>query len=964
MHSKKRRFLLANLLIPLNLNTPKTSMAKRVKKYGFISTLRLTVSLLLLFIAIFTLGTKTYIRVKEGKERAQTMRSNYINEQRRLIKFEVDRVVKIVDYEVDKHLREAQNIARQRTLEAYSIATHIYAQNKEKKTDKDIKQIIIDAIRPIHFDNGNGYYFINTFDGVPQLVANAPELEGTNMFYTLDSRGKPFLQNMIDIARFHKEGFSSYYWSKPTDLGNDQEKISYVKHFEPYDWVIGSEANLGAVTKSMQNIITHYVTTNRFGPNERGYVFINELLDIAGGKEFAKVYANPNRPNDTGKTISDDFKDANGKLFRKEFLQGLRDNGECFVDYSYKKINNATPSPKTSFFKLAGSGRFIVAAGLYTDDIESEITQMQERLKKRLMYGFLLVSIWFLGGFFAIIVIFNFLSSRLEKDFLLFVDFFKRATLSSEFIDRDTLKFKELDQLADYANQMLTDKTQIEQELDREKERLLVTLHSIADGVVATDTTGKVQLLNKVAEQLTGWSQAEARGKDLKDILQVHSPTANNTTNAINALAKESGRRNIFLTSRSGQEYRIGLNSAPIYIEDNTEIGNVVVFRDETEKVKTEEELLRTHKLESVGLLAGGIAHDFNNILSGIFGNIELAQIKLDKDEQVLPHLQIAMSSLQRAKSLTTQLLTFSKSGGPLIEVVNLKQILEDAIPFNLSGSSVKARYEISDNLWKLQADPGQISQVITNLVINAKHAMPMGGDLIISAQNILAKYSKLDQDSVELKINDNGVGMSPDIMANIFDPYFTTKQTGNGLGLAMVYSIIEKHKGVIDVESQPGVGTTFSILLLADNQPRNSPKVVQPSLSQAEVMEGLKILIIEDDEIVQEVLTNILEVSGYTTDIAPEGEMGVSMYQKALNNDEAYHLVISDLTIPGGMGGKEAVQKILAITPHAKVIATSGYATDPIMAHFEDYGFKGRIAKPFRVDDVHREIKRVYNCS
>ena len=939
-------------------------MAKRFKKYGFISTLRLTVSLVLLFLAIFTLGIKTYIRTKEGNNRALQMRSNYVLEQRRLIKFEVDRVVKLIDYEVDKHLREIQNLTKQRTLEAYSIASNIYKQNKGKKTDKDIKQIIIDALRPIHFDNGNGSYFINTFEGIPQLSAGTPELEGTNMLKTRDSRGKYFFQDMINIVLFHREGFSSYYWSNPNDQGNDHEKISYIKHFEPYDWIIGAEANLSAVTKSMQNIITHYVTTNRFGPNERGYVFINELLDIQGGKEFAKVYANPNRPNDTGKKISDDFKDANGKLFRKEFLQGLRDKGECFVDYWYKKIDSATPSPKTSYFKLAGSERFIVAAGLYTDDIESEIQQMLVELKSQLFRGFLFVSILFFGGFLFTIAIFNFLSKKLENDFLLFVDFFKHAALSSERINRDMLKFEELDQLADYANQMLTDKVQIEQELDQEKERLLVTLHSIADGVVATDTKDNVQLLNKVAQQLTGWSQAKAQGRNIKDILQIRPSTQGDNADKINNITEDAEKQNFVLTSRSGRKYRITLNSAPIYIEENREIGNVIVFRDETEKFKIEEKLFKAHKLESVGLLAGGIAHDFNNILSGIYGNIELAKVKLDKDKQLRPHLQIALDSLQRAKSLTTQLLTFSKGGEPMIEVVNLKHILQDAIPFNLSGSSVKANYEISENLWEIQADPGQISQVITNLVINAKHAMPIGGELLIGAQNVLACNSELGKDCVELKICDNGTGIDEEILNKIFDPYFTTKQSGNGLGLSMAYSIIEKHKGTINVDSKSGTGTTFSILLLADNHTDKSPQLTISSSQIAESTDTLNILLIEDDVVVQEVLTDILKTSGYSIDIASEGKIGVNMYNNAFQSNRPYQLVISDLTIPGGMGGKDAVQKILEIDSRAKVIATSGYAMDPIMAHFEQYGFKGRIAKPFKLEDVQREIHRVYGCS
>lgn len=245
---------------------------------------------------------------------------------------------------------------------------------------------------------------------------------------------------------------------------------------------------------------------------------------------------------------------------------------------------------------------------------------------------------------------------------------------------------------------------------------------------------------------------------------------------------------------------------------------------------------------------------------------------------------------------------------------------------------------------------------------------MPTGGELIISAKNILAQYSELGKDSVEIKIRDNGAGISPDILAKIFDPYFTTKQTGNGLGLAMVYSIIEKHQGVINVQSQPGTGSTFSILLLAGNQtdtaPDTTPQVLQSPLSKVGSMEGLKILIIEDDKSVQDVLTSVLKVSGYTTDVACEGKMGIAMYQKALKNDHPYHLVISDLTIPGEMGGREAVQKILEIDSNAKVIATSGYAMDPIMVNFEEYGFKGRIPKPFKLVDVRREITRVYNCS
>ncbi|BHH84997.1 cache domain-containing protein [Desulforhopalus sp. 52FAK] len=936
-------------------------MAKRYKKYQFIKTIRLTVTVLLLLLAIFTLGFKTYTRLNEGRERGAQMRAEYVEAQRKLIKFEVDRVAKLIDYEVDKHYTQAQNISKQRVLEAYAIAKNIHEQNKDTKTEEDIKQIIRDALRPVRFDNGDGYYFIISFDGYAELSPNDPEIEKKNLLASKDSRGNPVVRDLIHTAQSHGEGFHSYFWSKPNSDSNNNQKISYVKHFEPYDWIIGTGTYLSAVEKSMQNIITHYVTANRFGPNDRGYVFINELLNINGGKNFAKVYANPNRPNDTGKTIADDFKDAKGKMFRREFLQGLREHGQCFVDYWYRKIDNPNPSPKTSFFRLAGKGRFIVAAGLYTDDIENKIAAMQKSLQKRLIHGLLFVTIIFLIVFLFTIFIFHWLSKRLENDFLHFVDFFKTATQSSQLINRDNLRFAEFDKLANYANQMLTDKISIEQELDQEKKRLLITLHSIADGVVATDTEGNIQLFNKVAEQLTGWTQEKAQGKNVNDVLDIESSELKNNKGSSNTLATMLSKQHFTLTSRSGKEYKVTMSSAPIYTEDQEIIGNVVVFRDETEKLKTEEELFKAQKLESVGLLAGGIAHDFNNILSGIFGNIELAHIKVQQDEQVKKHLQIALDSLQRAKSLTTQLLTFSRGGEPLTEVVNLKEMLMDVVPFNLSGSSVVAQYSISNDLWHIQADPGQISQVISNLVINAKHAMPTGGTLTIGAKNIPASTSHRGRDTIEFIIGDNGIGMSQEIQNKIFDPYFTTKTDGNGLGLSMVYSIIDKHKGSVSVESAPEKGSTFSIILRActsTDHETNRPLVTSIHQSKDN---GLRILIIEDDHVLQDVLTGILCEIGHSVDVASEGKTGTAMYQKAFQSNEPYHLVLSDLTIPGGMGGKEAVQKILEIDPDAKVIATSGYAMDPIMAQYEKFGFKGRIAKPFRLQDIQREVERVY---
>lgn len=934
-------------------------MAKRYRKYGFINIIRLIVLILLLLLAVFTLCLTTYTQIKDGNHRAAQMRADYVADQRRLIKFEVDRVVKQIDFEVNKHLNTAKELAKQRVNEAYSIAENIYEQNKATKTTEDIQHIIIDALRPVRFDNGDGYYFIISYDGTLKLTAESPEIENTNMLESTDSRGRRLVKDMIQLARSNNEGFYSYYWSKPDSDGNDHQKVSYVKNFAPFNWIIGTY--LSAVEKSMQEIITQYITENRFGPKGRGYVFINELLDINGGKKFARVYANPNRPNDTGKVISDDFKDAKGKMFRKEFLKGLQNTGECFVDYWYRKIDNPAPSPKTSYFKLAAKGRFIVAAGLYTDDIESTITAMQATMKNRLLQNLFIISAIFLFIYVVSLFIFNRLSKTFENDFHHFVAFFKKAAQSSELIDHNDLRFEEFDQLAGYANEMLASKVSIEEELDQEKTRLLTTLHSIADGVVTTDTADNILLLNKVAEELTGWNQKKAQGRNISDVIDIETIEYGVRKNYTDYFSANSGAQDFCLTSRSGVESRVSMNSAPIYAEDGV-VGNVVVLRDETEKLKTEEELFKAQKLESIGLLAGGIAHDFNNILSGIFGNIELANIKVKNDTQIKPHLQIALDSLQRAKSLTTQLLTFSKGGEPMTEIVNLETMLKDVVPFNLSGSSIVPEYMVSSDLWHVLADRGQISQVISNLIINAKHAMPAGGTLTVTARNIPAESSEIETDSVQLLIRDNGTGMPPDVLQKIFDPYYTTKTDGSGLGLSMVYSIIDKHNGTISVDSAPGKGTTFSIFLAAQGAKQKPSPLSTGEKKGDAVPNNLRILVIEDDPVVCGVLTDLLQAKGYIIDVAAEGAAGVAMYQESIDRDRPYQLVISDLTIPGGMGGKEAVKKILQLHPDAKVIATSGYAMDPIMAQYQKYGFTGRIAKPFRAQDIENEIIRVFN--
>lgn len=377
----------------------------------------------------------------------------------------------------------------------------------------------------------------------------------------------------------------------------------------------------------------------------------------------------------------------------------------------------------------------------------------------------------------------------------------------------------------------------------------------------------------------------------------------------------------------------------------------VVAFLDITKRKQAEEELHNMQKLQSVGTLAGGIAHDFNNILMGLFGNISLAKDEVPKDHPVHKYLEEAGESMNRAVRLTKQLLTFAKGGSPIKEEVSLGTLVEEIARFDLSGSQVKLVHRSANNLWMAEADKGQIQQVISNLTINARQAMPDGGHLFITLENAVIEETSvpgLHQGKyIRITVQDEGTGIDPKNISRIFDPYFTTKQSGSGLGLATSYSIIHKHGGHIGVVSELGKGTTFTIHL-PSSKAQQIAETKPPAPDSLSPTHPASILVMDDEEEVCKVVSQMLKRHGYYATTAPGGREAINMYKDALEAGTPFDMVIMDLTIPGGIGGKEAVKDLLAIDPQARVIVSSGYTDDPVMANFTDYGFRGIVAKPY----------------
>jgi signal transduction histidine kinase/CheY-like chemotaxis protein len=504
--------------------------------------------------------------------------------------------------------------------------------------------------------------------------------------------------------------------------------------------------------------------------------------------------------------------------------------------------------------------------------------------------------------------------------------------------------------------------------LATEKERLAVTLRAMDEAVVTVDTHGVVQFMNLMAEKLTDCRQGAGVGRRVEAVLTVAAgtPAAGPSDGLPIQFALRDGLAvdipaGVEIRSADGRPHLIEGCCAPVRSERSEIIGAVLVFRDVTERQRLRADVERASKLESIGLLAGGIAHDFNNLLTAIMGNLTLATLDLDKGRSVKEYLEGAQAASLRARDLTQQMLTFAKGGEPVCSAVQLPGIVEEVARFALRGSRAKCEFALEAGLWPANADKGQIGQIIQNLVINAVQAMPGGGVIRIGAGNETVSAGRIAAlspgDYVHIYVADTGVGISPDVLANIFDPYFTTKKQGNGLGLATVYSIVRKHKGHVTVNSSVGKGATFHIWL-----PALKSEVVADGGGAAEPSRSFsgRILVMDDEDAIRIMAARLFQRIGFEVDVASDGAEAVEKFRAAHASGRGFGAVVMDLTVPGGMGGCEALAGMREISPDVRAIVSSGYSGDAVMANYRAYGFRGMVAKPYALEDVTRVLREV----
>jgi len=398
----------------------------------------------------------------------------------------------------------------------------------------------------------------------------------------------------------------------------------------------------------------------------------------------------------------------------------------------------------------------------------------------------------------------------------------------------------------------------------------------------------------------------------------------------------------------------LSLSVAPLRDKDQKVTGAIALVEDRTDVRKANEQITTAQRLESLGILAGGIAHDFNNILTAILGNLSLAKYYETDNKELLGILTDAEAASNRAKELTHQLLTFAKGGEPVTKLVDITKVVNESSSFALAGSNIGLDFDIPDGIWYLEADEGQLNQVFNNLVINAQQSMPDGGHINVSIKNIVEKNDSLMKGNfVKISIIDHGVGIPKEYIPKIFDPYFTTKNKGTGLGLSTSHSIVEKHGGFITMDSNPGGGSTFNVFLPASQDQIEDLKIYDNNL-----IEGSgNVLIMDDEKDVRDTVGSMLERLGYDVSYSTDGEEAIDFYATALNTESKYDAVILDLTIPGGMGGKQTILKLRELDPDIKAIVSSGYSNNPVMSDYKNYGFSGILAKPYTLTQLSKVL-------
>ena len=920
-------------------------------KYGITKTFLYSMVIL----AFISVGLAGYSRIVNEYDRFKkeeiTLREEYVKTQENLIKNETDKVIDYIEYKKSQSEERLKQVIKNRTKEAYQIAHNIYRENKDTMDSDSLKQVIKDALRPIRYNKQRGYYFITRLDGVEILFADRPELEGLNLIDMQDTQGKFVIRDMIEIINESGEGFYRYTWSKPNGAGKDFPKVAFIKHFEPFDWLIGTGEYLDDVVNDIQQEVLARIENITFG--EDGYIFAGRWdgLSLSGPAKGRNMI---------------DITDVNGVKIVRKLIEAAKSGGD-YVSYVMPKLNSDVTFNKLSYtMKIPGWGWY-VGAGVNVENIETIINQKKAALQNRVKNYFIKIIAILATVLFLILLTAKFISNRMKKSFDLFSAFFSDAATASAKIDSEKLPFVEFESLARSANRMIQERNKVETALRESEKNYRELVQSANCIILRMDTMGQVIFFNNYGRNFFGYREEEIIGKNVVGTIVPHKDSSGFNLEALIKDIGASPQRYISNENenvrRNGERVRVTWMNKVIYDMEGRIREILSVGIDVTEKWELEKRLAQAQKMEAIGTLAGGIAHDFNNILSAIIGYTELSLMDIPKGDPMQNNLEQVLKAGGRAKELVRQILTFSRQREDELHPIKVNLIVNEAIKLLRASlpSTIQIRYKIESNLTVL-SDATNIHQILMNLCTNSSYAMQADGGILelnlsdvdldsnITEQHPGVKPGKF----IKLTVRDTGCGMSAEVSRRIFDPFFTTKKIGQGtgMGLSVVHGIVKSHGGAITVKSSPGQGAIFSIFL-----PATKTVSIMPEAEVQLMATGTEhILFVDDEDFQVDLGKRLLVRLGYRVTTRTDSREALGLFSQ---KPDDFDLVITDMTMPA-MTGDVLAAKIISIRPDIPVIVCTGFSERIDKETIKKIGIKELAMKPLAMKDIAEMIRRV----
>ena len=924
-------------------------------------------AMIVLLLATLTLVSLVWIQDEYSafKDESRQLRERYLQEQRSLLRGQVSSVVAYVEYMKEETERRLHDSLRNRVEEACEIAGNIYRNDRDNHSRSELMKIVKDALRPIRFNEGRGYFFAFNFEGVEELFPDRPELEGRNMLPVRGGNGEYVVKGMLDLVNKQGQGFYRYTWSKPNEEGGGHLKLAYLKTFEPFGWVIGAGEYLDDARRRVQAETLKRVVDLRFGVD--GY-FFGSRFD--GGPLFS------NGKITVGTGSIKNLTDPNGVKIFLEYREAALKPGGGFVEYVWPRLDYSRPGSKLSYVQGVQDWDWIIGAGVYLDVIDDVILHEKSLLKKRLWSRSLKAFLVLIGMAALVFILARLFTARIQTGVGRFIDFFDKAARESVMMDARGLSYQEFRRLAVSANKMVADRRRAQQDFEDalallravvEQSPVPMVVRGVEDAGRGILNTAAKLLLEVEDNPVLGdefWSGLNGKWRILDNgrfIKPDKSPLeiagAGSTVQGVEYL----------IIGIDGSARWTTVYAAPIFSGDGRILAVFIVFPDITERKAAEEErkqlegrLKQAQKMEAVGVLAGGIAHDFNNILAAIIGYTELALMEREFST-IRVFLKNSLKSSERARDLVKQILTFSRKDNEEKSAVDAVMVINEGIDLLVASlpRSVRIEKEAEMESCNILANAGQLNQVLINLATNASHALEGGGGTLQIKQSVTTE----PPDGVRpgryyrLSVCDNGVGMDAGTRERIFEPFFTTKEVGQGtgMGLAVVHGIVMSHGGGIKVESVPNAGSCFHIYLPVYNGEKN-----ESAEGAGRLEPGMENIILLDDEVdLLNAAAENLRRMGYRVRAESDPLRVLELFESGADDCD---LVITDMSMQD-MSGLELSARILEIKPELPIILCTGFSDKVDRESAGKRGIKEFIYKPYFAAELSEAIRRVLDA-